>query len=119
MAQYNPFFERAGMALIQQTTPPKQALVIQSSLSQFGFNTTLLSSQSHITTQLKHLTPTELAKLRQTFKENMHPRFRETGTLNSEKLTKLINITATLLQTKTYLFWQNQEQLKDPLSQSS
>jgi hypothetical protein len=136
MAQHNPFFERAGMTPIHQTTPPKQARAIQAVLNQFGFDTTLLNSKKHVTTQLKHLTQTQLTTLRQTLAKNSHPRLlkeldpqrpygqqkqyqKEIHTANTKKLTKLINITATLLQTKIYLFWQDKEKLKDQLSQSS
>lgn len=136
MARHNPFFERAGMTQIHQATPPKQALAIQTVLSQLGFNAAILNSRKHVTTQLKHLTCTELETLRQAFVENAHPRYvkesqsqqpygqqkqyqKEMQTANPEKLAKLINITATLLQTKIYLFWHDNEQLKDRLSQSS
>jgi len=122
MARYNPFFEKAGMTKIQETTPPKQALQIQETLTKLGFNTTLLSSQKHVITQLKHLTQTETATIKQAFAQNTHPRFakeffphqpygkhkqyrEKTETASLEKLAKLIHITAMLLQTKAYLFW--------------
>ncbi len=124
MARYNPFFEKAGMKKIQQTTPPKQALAIQETLTKLGFNPTLLASEKHVKTQLKKLTNTELTTLKQAFTRNPHPRylkefFRNTpyGTRTQytqklqeaslTKLAKLINDTAQMLQTKIYLFWQN------------
>jgi len=37
MAKYNPFFERAGMTKIQETTPPEQAKAIRETLAKLGF----------------------------------------------------------------------------------
>jgi GNAT superfamily N-acetyltransferase len=126
MARYNPFFEHAGMTRIHTTTPTKQALAIRETLEKLGFNTTLLSSENHASAQLKNLTTTQLATLKQTFTQNYHPRLAKEffhdepyGTnkeykeklqnSNLDKLAKLITITAQLLQTKIYLFWQNHE----------
>lgn len=75
MAKYNPFFEHAGMTKIQESTPSKQAQAIQETLIKLGFNTTLLSSQKHVTTQLKQLTKPQLSQLKQAFTKNPHPRF--------------------------------------------
>jgi ABC-type transport system involved in cytochrome c biogenesis ATPase subunit/GNAT superfamily N-acetyltransferase len=122
MARYNPFFEKAGMTQIHTTTPPKQAQTIRNTLAQLNFNTTLLNSEEYTLTQLKHLTQTQLAKLRETFAHNYHPRLAKEffhdepyGTLKKyreklqsaspDKLAKLISVTALLLQTKIYLFW--------------
>jgi ABC-type lipoprotein export system ATPase subunit len=124
MARYNPFFEKAGMTRIHQTTPAKQALAIRDTLAELGFNTTQLNSEEYTLTQLKHLTQTQLATLRQTFMQNYHPRLakeffhdqpygthkeykQKLQTANLNKLAKLITVTALLLQTKIYLFWQN------------
>jgi hypothetical protein len=125
MARYNPFFEKAGMTRIHQTTPTKQALAIRNTLEKLGFNTTLLSSDKYALTQLKSLTQTQLEVLRQTFMQNYHPRLAKEffhdepyGThlqyqqrlqiATSEKLAKLITVTALLLQTKIYLFWRGE-----------
>jgi len=122
MAKYNPFFERAGMTKIQETPPPKNAIVIQEVLARLGFNTTLLSSEKYSMSQLKRLTDQELSMVRQVFSKNAHLRFlkeffyhqpygkRElyqqyVQTASLEKLAKLIHVTALLLQTKVYLFW--------------
>jgi len=122
MARYNPFFEHAGMTRIHTTTPTKQALAIRDTLQKLDFNTTLLSSENHALKQLKNLTDAEVATLRQTFAQNYHPRLakeffhnepygthqqyrQRLQTATTEKLAKLITITALLLQTKIYLFW--------------
>jgi len=123
MARYNPFFERAGMQKIIEQPPPKHALAIREVLSNLGFNTTLLSSQKYVLSKLRSLSVNELAQIRHAFTQNVHPKFMkeffyhepygkrelykqrvETATL--EKLAKLIHVTALLLQTKVYLFWE-------------
>lgn len=126
MARYNPFFEHAGMTRIHTTTPTKQAQAIHDTLQKLDFNTTMLNSENYALTQLKNLTPTQLATLRQTFTQNYHPRlakeffhnepygthklYRERlQTANLDKLAKLITVTTLLLQTKIYLFWRNAE----------
>jgi ABC-type ATPase with predicted acetyltransferase domain len=122
MAKYNPFFERAGMMKIQETPPPKQAIAVRKVLEELGFNTTLLGSESSVMSRLKHLTEPELSMVRQTFTKNAHLRYlkeffyhqpygkrqlyqHEVQTASLEKLAKLIHVTALLLQTKAYLFW--------------
>jgi len=129
MARYNPFFEHAGMTKIQESTPSKQAQAIRETLIKLNFNTTLLSSQKHAMTQLKHLTNPELSLLKQTFAQNPHPRFlkeffhnqpygkhklykEKIKTATLKKLAKLIHVTALLLQTKAYLFWQHTKNQK-------
>jgi hypothetical protein len=126
MAKYNPFFEKAGMQKIQETTPPKQAQAILETLTKLGFNTTLLNGQNYVQSQLRHLTDSQLETIKQAFIRNTHPRYQKEffsdkpygktnqykhrlETADTEKLTKLINVTATLLQTKVYLFWQKPE----------
>jgi len=124
MAKYNPFFEKAGMKKIQQTTPPKQATAIQEVLIRVGFNPTQLASQQYVTAKLKKLAHTDLATLKQAFAQNPHPRYvkeflhdepygtrtryaQKTQEAPLHKLAKLINDTAQMLQTKIYLFWKN------------
>jgi len=131
MARYNPFFEKAGMTRIQQTTPTKQATAIQNTLTQLDFNTTLLNSEEYVLSQLKSLTQTELVAVRQVFMQNYHPRLakeffhdqpygthkeykQKLQTASLDKLAKLITVTALLLQTKIYLFWQNPTTLQKP-----
>jgi len=124
MAKYNPFFERAGMKKIQETTPPKQALAIQETLAKLGFNITLLGSEKYALAQLRRLTNTELTTIREAFIQNVHLRFlkefffhqpygrlelfkEKVHAASLEKLAKLVHITALLLQTKVYLYWKN------------
>jgi ABC-type lipoprotein export system ATPase subunit/GNAT superfamily N-acetyltransferase len=123
MAKYNPFFERAGMTKIQETPPPKQAIAVREVLVRLGFNITLLGSESCVMSQLKRSKESELSMVRQVFTKNAHLRYlkeffyhqpygkrqlynREVQTASLEKLAKLIHVTALLLQTKVYLFWE-------------
>jgi ABC-type lipoprotein export system ATPase subunit/GNAT superfamily N-acetyltransferase len=125
MAKYNPFFERAGMTKIQETQPAKKAEDIRGVLAKLGFNITFLGSEKYVLSQLKHLTDQELLIVRQAFVKNAHLRFlkeffyhqpygkrelykQSMKTASLEKLTKLIHVTALLLQTKVYLFWHAQ-----------
>jgi hypothetical protein len=72
--------------------------------------------------KLQDLRPAELSSVREVFQRNIIPRLmkeiqfgmpygkhelyrRELSTAPLEKLTRLINIVALLLQTKVYLFW--------------
>jgi hypothetical protein len=72
--------------------------------------------------KLGSLNPEELQKVREAFKENVHPRFmkeffyhkpygkaklfkEKVDKADLEKLAKLIKIVGLLLQTKVYLFW--------------
>jgi len=123
MAKYNPFFERAGMTKVQETPPPKQALAIREVLAELGFNITLLGSEKYVVSQLQNLSDSDISQVRQAFRDNPHPRLmkeffhhqpygkrepyrRKVQEASLEKLTKLIQVTALLLQTKVYLFWQ-------------
>jgi len=123
MAKYNPFFERAGMTKIQEATPPKQAIAIREMLTRLGFNVTLLGSEKYVLSKLESFTDSELSTVRQAFMKNSHLRFlkeffyhqpygkrglyqQEVQNATLEKLAKLIHVTALLLQTKVYLFWQ-------------
>jgi len=75
--------------------------------------------------KLCSLKPGDLKKLRQAFKENVHPRFmkyffyhkpygkaklfkQKLDKADSKKLAKLIKIVGLLLQTKVYLLWSAQ-----------
>jgi ABC-type ATPase with predicted acetyltransferase domain len=123
MAKYNPFFEKAGMTKIQESMPPKQAVAIREALTKLDFNVTVLASEKYVMSQLKRLTEPQLLTLRQSLIQNAHLRFlkeffhnqpygkpdlykEKVQNASFEKLAKLIHITALLLQSKVYLFWQ-------------
>jgi len=91
-------------------------------LIQLGFDVTFLGSPKYVLTKLESLDATDLQALREVFQQNIIPRLmkeffyhmpygkqklyrQELKTAPLEKLTRLINITALLLQTKVYLFY--------------
>lgn len=104
-------------------------MAIREILGELGFSTTLLGSKEYIMSQLKRLTKPELLAVRQAFIENAHLRFlkevccrepygkheiykQKIETIGLEKLAKLINVAASLCQTKIYLFWKNSATVK-------
>ena len=122
MAKYNPFAERAGMTKIAEQPPAKKALKIAETLRKLGFSVTFLGSKRYVLKKLGSLEPEDLQRVREVFKENVHPRFmkeffyhkpygkaklfkEKVDNANIEKLSKLIKIVGLLLQTKAYLFW--------------
>jgi ABC-type lipoprotein export system ATPase subunit/GNAT superfamily N-acetyltransferase len=124
MAKYNPFFEKAGMTKIQETPPAKEAEAIREDLAKLGFDITLLGSEKYTLSKLAALADSELLTVRQAFKQHSHLRFMKEffyhlpygkkeafktciDEASIKKLAKLIHVTALLLQTKVYLFWQN------------
>ena len=87
-----------------------------------GFNVTFLGSKRYVLKKLGRLKCEDLHKVREAFKENVHPRFMkeffyhkpygktklfkmEVGKADLVKLAKLVRIVGFLLQTKVYLFW--------------
>lgn len=122
MAKYNPFAEHAGMTEIAEQPPAKKALKIADTLRKLGFNVTFLGSKRCVLKKLRNLNHEDLQKVRETFKENVHPRFlkeffyhkpygkaklfkEKMDKADCKKLAKLIRIVGLLLQTKAYLFW--------------
>ena len=92
-------------------------------LIKVGFEVTFLGSKKYVSTKLQSLNAADLQVLREVFQQNIIPRLmkeffyhmpygkqklyrQELKTAPLGKLTRLINITALLLQTKVYLFWQ-------------
>jgi hypothetical protein len=111
------------MQKIMEQPPPKQALAIREVLSNLGFNHSLLASEKYVLNKLRDLSDKQLWDIRRAFMENVHVRFmkeffyhqpygerelykEKVQTASLEKLGKLINVAALLLQTKIYLYWQ-------------
>ena len=97
-------------------------LTMNRGIIKLGFDVTFLSSPKYVLTKLESLNATDLQALREVFQQNIIPRLmkeffyhmpygkqklyrQELKTAPLEKLTRLINITALLLQTKVYLFY--------------
>jgi ABC-type transport system involved in cytochrome c biogenesis ATPase subunit len=126
MAKYNPFAEKAGLQKIVEQKPPESVLRIASLLSILNFDLPLLSSNRYVLERLSRLSSEDVARLKDLFIKNQHPRFKKefavsrhqpfgkTSTYiqciknaDSAKMAKLIKVVGMLLQTKVYLTWEN------------
>ncbi len=122
MAKYNLFAEKAGMKKIVEQQPPKEALGILATLQGLGFNDQLLSSEKHVIEKLKTLECQKIARIKQSFMKYNHPRLMKAFSyhlpfgvkqtyreqiehLSLEKISHLIKICGSLMQTKVYMFW--------------
>jgi len=122
MAKYNPFFEKAGMTKIAETTPNPQVLKVVEKLRTFNFNPVFLTSEKANLNKLQRMTAEEVDGVKMVLKEVTGIyRKRIAGTkqafLNKEeyeaivdaadtnKLAKMLRILGFLTQTKVYLFW--------------
>ena len=109
-----------------QQPPAKKALKIAETLRKLGFNVTFLGSKRYVLNKLGSLKPEDLKKVREAFKQNVHPRFmkeffyhkpygkarlfkEKVDKVDFQKLAKLTKIVGLLLQTKVYLFWSKLE----------
>ena len=110
------------MRKVWEVKTPENALNIRDVLIKLRFDVTFLGSPEYVLTKLESLNAADLQALREVFQQTIIPRlmkeffyhmpygkaamYREAlKTASLEKLTKLINIVALLLQTKVYLFW--------------
>jgi ABC-type ATPase with predicted acetyltransferase domain len=125
MPKYSPFAEKAGMTRVAEQVSVKSVAKISQLLETLGFDLQLLGSKHYVKVKLEGLDPTQLARLREGFLHNKHPRFRAqfaslgrrqpffskaqwttaVETADLEKLGDLIRVIGILLQTKVYLFW--------------
>jgi hypothetical protein len=113
------------MKKIVEQEPPKEALGILATLQGLGFNDQLLGSEQYALEKLRTLNNQETEEVKQAFVKYSHPRFMKAFSyhlpfgakqtyreqiehLNLEKLAHLIKICGFLMQTKVYLFRQNQ-----------
>src|SRR3990170_5431474 len=110
------------MRKVWEVKAPESALNIRDVLIKLRFDVTFLGSPEYVLTKLQSLNAADLQALREVFQLNIIPRLmkeffyhmpygkqklyrQELNTAPLEKYTRLINITALLLQTKVYLFW--------------
>jgi ABC-type ATPase with predicted acetyltransferase domain len=122
MAQYNPFFEKAGMKKITERQPDESVLEAIRSLEQLGFKPYLLSSQQANINMLNTLSEAELRKMKKIIlqiKTVYIKRLRSTAVMFLKKeefkkwlkespndiLAKVLARIAVLAEKKTYLFW--------------
>jgi ABC-type transport system involved in cytochrome c biogenesis ATPase subunit len=129
MAKYNPFSEKAGMKKVTLMQPNNNTQKTAQTLQSLGINLQLIASENYTKQKLTDLTPKEITQLKQALIKDKNPRFKKAfqsscrepygkaanyktdiENANTEKLTQLIKILATLRQSKVYLFWTSQEQ---------
>jgi len=126
MAKYNPFFEKAGMQKITQSTPSKHTTNALQELEKLGFDTALMASANYnqqkiaqtgtqpiinILTNLSKHDATIRRKLAPT--KNIYPKHQEfTQKIQTQTPTQLAETLKKLSftnQTKTYLHWQSSD----------
>ncbi len=122
MAKYNPFFEKAGMTKIAETTPNPHILKIVEKLRALNFNPVFLTSEQMNKKKLEQMTQEQVNRVKTVIKEiSGIYRKRIAGTkqaflnkqeyhaiinaADNEKLAKILRIVGFLTQTKGYLFW--------------
>jgi ABC-type ATPase with predicted acetyltransferase domain len=122
MAKYNPFFEKAGMTKIAETTPNKKILEVVEKLRALNFNPVFLTSEKMNKNKLQQMTKTEVEKVRGAIKEvtgiyrkriastkkpflNKQEYTAIIDAADNQKLAKMLRILGFLTQTKVYLFW--------------
>jgi GNAT superfamily N-acetyltransferase len=118
MAKYNPFFERAGMTKVQETTPGPEITAFVDALEGLGFKAYLLSVKSRNYAQLEGQVDAVKALLGRTIRFPYNRRItRQSGNFRKadweawleqasrEDLADALTVVAQLNQTKAYLFW--------------
>ena len=127
MARYNPFFERAGMRKVAESTPNKRIGEAIDKLSEIGFNPVFLSSTKYNMEQIRN-NPTTIEEVREILKEvsrrsgiyrkrlasiprRPYPRHKEFCKIVDKagipKLARMLRILSFLAQKKVYLFWKS------------
>jgi len=122
MAQYNPFFERAGMTKWAVKEPPKNCVRAVEQLRELGFNSVFIGSQKY---NLRVLRGTNIDAVRRVLINTRHymlnkyfdsdkgfgaskqEYMEKVKTASLEKLAKLIQVLALIIQPKVYLLWRN------------
>ena len=127
MAKYNPFFEKAGMKLVELTEPSPKVVWAINALREIGFNPVYLTSKTTNLQVLRRLNQNQIQQVREILKEvaKLHgkricgifhetfpkreflARMEETAQLN--ELATMLKHVGLLAQTKAYLFWRNPE----------
>lgn len=124
MAKYNPFFEKAGMQKIAESTPDKTIMAAVEKLRKIGFNPVFLASEKQNLHILKKLTQKELKNVKEALlsissgyykrlkgshkayvRKSEFKEFIENASLS--RVAKVLRRLAVLSQTKVYLLWRN------------
>jgi len=124
MAQYNPFFEKAGMTKIMERFPSHNILDAIEKLRQLGFNPMLLGSTKYNLETLKRMNPTEIKAYKEILTSVRNPRLKKFADSHApygtqteycqainkaslKKLAKMLKALSFLAQTKVYLLWRS------------
>jgi hypothetical protein len=124
MAQYTPFFEKAGMKRIAERKPDKSIIQAIKSLEDLGFKSYLLSSQQANINKLETMREFEVRKVHEILLKIStvyYKRLRSTNDIflkknfkkwlkksSNEVLAKVLSRLAVLAETKVYLIWKIQ-----------
>jgi ABC-type ATPase with predicted acetyltransferase domain len=129
MAKYNPFFEKAGMTKITETTPNPNILKVVEKLRNLNFNPVFLTSEKMNNNKLQQITKKQVKTVRMALKEvtgiyrkriagtkKPYPSKQEYENIidaaDNQKLAKMLRILGFLTQTKVYLIWKKDRHLK-------
>lgn len=124
MAQYNPFFEKAGMTKIMERFPSHNILDAVERLRQVGFNPMLLGSTKYNLEKLKSMNPMEIKECKEILTSVQNPRLKKfadshapygkqaeyrqaVNAASMKKLAKMLKAVSFLAQTKVYLLWKH------------
>jgi len=131
MAKYNPFFEKAGMTKITQTSPDPKILQAVNELSNLKFNPVFLTSEKTNLNKLEKMSQTKIEEVKKILKQvpglyrkrlaGKKQAFltkNEFGTIvdaaDNNKLATMLRILGFLTQTKVYLFWKTKPEKITP-----
>ena len=122
MAKYNPFFEKAGMQKIAQSTPSKYIIQTLEALEHLGFETALLPNTTQTENQISQTGTqkiitllTELSQHDASVRKRLatlriiYPKHEEftqkIATYNTAELALALKRLSFIAQSKIYLFW--------------
>ncbi|MEM4713421.1 MAG: ABC transporter ATP-binding protein [Candidatus Bathyarchaeia archaeon] len=129
MAKYNPFFEKAGMQKITESKPNHHLREAVEMLEDLGFKPYMLQSRKYNLRKINEIGKSEVIKILIELSEKgaiprkrivstsktypSHTEFKEKiKKLNSEELAKALKTLSFLIQTKVYLFWARNSDVK-------
>ena len=124
MAQYNPFFEKAGMRRVAEIGPDESLLEVGERLRRLGFNPIEMASEEANLRRLEGMGREEVEECRRIlmgvspgYYKRLKPSRRAhvgRGEFRSyvegaplRRLARMLRTVAVLLQTKVYLIWEN------------
>ena len=122
MAQYNPFFEKAGMTKITERFPSHNILDAIEKLRELGFNPMLLGSTKYNLERLKRMNRTDITECKEILTSVRNPRLKKFADSHApygtqadyrqaikkaslKKVAKMLKALSFLAQTKVYLLW--------------